>query len=193
MSVKIVRFRYLKNRLMVISTVLIAIVTVCIFEKDLIASFLNQDNRNLRNVKFQKNFLQSQFTSKGIINRTLQLQLKFKTVDLNSEPTKIEAAVSLPFDFNEKLYFKWKLGEGVVALENKISGELNGILKNEIKNISLSVTGFGKETNHQIGFEIYGVKNGKKIYADAVVSSNIEQTFENIVQNVEKIKKQNKD
>lgn len=138
-------------------------------------------------------FLQSQFSSKGIVDRVIQLKLNFTTVQSNSEIAEVVAQVQMPFDYKDKLYFKWKLGEGVVLSEGELSGELNGLLKNEPKKIYLKVTGFSQEINHQIGFEIFGMRNNKKIYADALVASNLESTFENTVQNVEKIKAENKE
>ena len=138
-------------------------------------------------------FLQSQFSSKGVVDRVIQLKLNFETVQSNSEMAEVVAHVQMPFDFKDKLYFKWKLGEGVVLSVGELSGELNGLLKNEPKKIYLKVTGFSQEINHQIGFEIFGIRNNKKIYADALVASNLESTFENTVQNVEKIKAENKE
>lgn len=133
-------------------------------------------------------FLQSQFSSKGLIDRIIQLKLNFTEAALNSEKVEVTADVQMPFEFNGKLYFKWKLGQDVILSEGKLTGEINGIKKNEIKKISIAITGFSKENNHHIGFEIYGIKNGKKIYGDALIASDLENTFENVVQNVEKIK-----
>lgn len=133
-------------------------------------------------------FLQSKFSSKGVVDRIIQLNINSTQVNLNSEKAEISAEISMPFDFNDKLFFRWKLGQDVVLASGEISGEINSLLKNETKKIMISVTGFSKENNHQIGFEIYGVKNGKKIFGDAMIASDIDSTFENTVQNVEKIK-----
>lgn len=133
-------------------------------------------------------FLQSKFSSKGVVDRIIQLKMNFEKAKLNSEKVEISAEVQMPFDFNDKLYFRWKLGQDVILAEGELSGEINGLFKNEVKKVSLWVTGFSKENNHHIGFEIYGIKNGKNIYGDALIASDIENTFENIVQNVEKIK-----
>ena len=124
----------------------------------------------------------------GVVNRIIQLKLKFTEAKLNSEKVKVTAEVSMPFDFSEKLYFKWKLGPDVVLAEGELTGSIDGVLKNEVKKVTFTVTGFSKENNHQIGFEIYGIKKGKNVYGDALIASDLENTFENIVQNVEKIK-----
>lgn len=133
-------------------------------------------------------FLQSKFSSKGVADRIIQLNMNFEKAELNSEKIEISAEVQMPFDFNDKLYFRWKLGQDVILSEGELTGEINGLFKNEPKKLSIWVTGFSKENNHHVGFEVYGIKNGKNIYGDALIASDIENTFENIVQNVERIK-----
>ena len=118
-------------------------------------------------------FLQSQFTSKGVVNRVIQLKLNYEEVKLNSERAGVFAEIKMPFDFSDKLYFKWKLGQDVILAEGELTGEINGLLKDEAKKIFLTVTGFSKENNHHIGFEIYGVKNGNRIYGDALIASDL--------------------
>lgn len=132
--------------------------------------------------------LQSKFSSKGVVDRIIQLELKFDEVKTNSEKALVTAEISMPFDFNDKLYFRWKLGQDVYITEGSLTGEIIGLTKNETKKIYLTVTGFSKETNHHIGFEVYGIKNGKNIFGDALIASDLESTFENTVQNVERIK-----
>ena len=141
-------------------------------------------------VSDKKNYfvLQSKFMSKSLTNRIIQVKLNFKEVATDSEKTEITAVISMPFDFNDKLYFKWKLGPAVVLSEGELSGEIQGLLKNDPKEITLKITGFSKEANHHIGFEIHATQNSKKIYGEAFAASDLENTFENTVQNVEKIK-----
>ena len=79
-----------------------------------------------------------------------------------------------------------RVGDAVTNFNVRVRSR--GSSLNESKKISISVTGFSKENNHHIGFEIYGIKNGKNVYGDALIASDIENTFENVVQNVEKIK-----
>lgn len=138
--------------------------------------------------KISSSFLQSEFTGKGVVDRTIQLKLNFDKKNLNSELVEISAEVRLPFDFNDKLFFRWKLGQDVFLIDGNLNGQVDGLLKNETKKVIITVTGFSKESNHHIGFEIYGIKNGKNIFADGLIASDLENTFENTVQNVEKIK-----
>ena len=133
-------------------------------------------------------FLQSKFTSKGIVDRVIKLKLNADSASSNSEKVEITAEFKIAFDFSDQLHFRWKLGPDIRIVEGDLSGAVNGLTGNESKKLSITVTGFSKETNHQVGFEISGIKNGKNIFADGVIASDMENTFENIVQNVEKIK-----
>ncbi len=133
-------------------------------------------------------FLQSKFSAKGIVNRVLQLKLNADKASTNSEKVEISAEFTLPFDFGDQLHFRWKLGPDVMLIDGALSGQVNGLTGNESKKLTITVTGFSKENNHQVGFEISGIKNGKNIFADGLIASDFENTFENIVQNVEKIK-----
>jgi hypothetical protein len=130
----------------------------------------------------------SQFSSKGVVDRIIDLKLSFDEVAKNTDKSSIHVKINMPFDFNEKLHYHWKLGQGVALHSGEIDGELDHLFKNETKEISIDVTGFSKEINHHVGFEIYGLKNGHKIYGEGLVASDLENTFESIVQNVEKIK-----
>ncbi|MEK6628007.1 MAG: hypothetical protein AABY53_05230 [Bdellovibrionota bacterium] len=132
--------------------------------------------------------LQSKFSSKGVANRIIQVRLNSDEKQSNTEKVEISAEVSTPFDFTDKLYFKWQLGQDVILVSGELAGEIHSLLKNEPKKIYLTVTGFSKENNHHVRFEISGTKNGKSIYGDALIASDLENTFENTVQNVEKIK-----
>ncbi len=161
------------------------IVSILLISAGLSFYFFQQPNAFSRP---PSDFLQSKFSSKGVVDRIIQLRLNYDKVELDSEKAAVTAEINMPFDFNDKLFFKWKLGQDVVLTDGEISGEISTLLKNETKKVMISVSGFSKENNHQIGFEIYGVKNGKKIFGDAMITSDIESTFENTVQNVEKIK-----
>lgn len=133
-------------------------------------------------------FLQSKFTGKGVVDRVIKLKLNAGKASSNSEKVEISAEFKLAFDFDEQLHYRWKLGQDVILVDGALSGQVNGLTGNESKKLTITVSGFSKETNHQVGFEISGIKNGKNIFADGLIASDMENTFENIVQNVEKIK-----
>lgn len=132
--------------------------------------------------------LQSVFTSKGVVNRLIQIELQYETVKTHGEVAEIKALVSMPFNSPSTLNYKWKLGEGVSITEGSESGQIENLIKGESRIITLHVKGFGQESNHQIGFEVTGNRSGQALYGDAMIASDLENTFENTVQNVERLK-----
>ena len=133
-------------------------------------------------------YIPSVFATKGLGDKILQVKISHEEVQLNSETSEVSVAVSLPYDFSEKLNYRWKIGQGVEVLTGDISGQVDGLMAGESKVLRLQVKGFSKQENHHIGFEIYGKKNGRSLYGDALSASDLESTFENTVQNVERIK-----
>lgn len=134
------------------------------------------------------NFIPSLFTTAPNSNRIISIKLLAEPVQTDSEINNLTAHISMPFEFIGDLHYKWSLGEGVTLQNGDLSGKFENLSKDEVKSINLSVRGFSKETNHHIKFEVYAVKNQKRIYGEALVASDRENTFENTVQNVEKIK-----
>ena len=145
-------------------------------------------NSQAKPLQSKKSFLQSEFSGHGVVNRIIRLKLNFENAKSDSEQVAVTAQISMPFEYTDKLFFKWKLGENVVLASGQLTGEVNSVLKDEKKTITIFVTGFSKEINHHIGFEVSGIKNGKTIFADALIASDLENTFENTVRQVEKIK-----
>ena len=133
-------------------------------------------------------FLPSVFATKGLGDKVLQVKIRHDDVSTNSEESEIVAEVSMPFDFNSRLNYRWKIGEGVEILQGELSGFVDGLQAKDSKLVRLKVRGFSRQENHHIGFEIYGKSNGRAIYGDALSASDLENTFENTVQNVERIK-----
>ena len=132
--------------------------------------------------------LQSIFTSKGAATRIIQIDLQYDSVKTHSEDVEIKAFVSMPFSYSPVLHYKWKLGEGVIVTNGSLTGQITNLVKGEPQLITLNVKGFGLESNHQVGFEVIGSQSAQKLYGDAMIASNLEDTFENTVQNVERLK-----
>ncbi len=133
-------------------------------------------------------FVPSVFATKGLGDKILQVKIRHDDVEKNSDSSEVVAEVSMPFAFNAGLNYRWKIGQGVEVIEGEVSGTIPGLQLNETKIIKLKVRGFSREENHHIGFEVYGKNNGRAIYGDALSASDKENTFENTVQNVERIK-----
>ena len=135
----------------------------------------------------------SQFSSHGVVDRLIDL--KIKTGDLKSEhaneSTNIVAHFSVPFDLSEPLHYKWTLGQNVTLTDGVLEGQLTSPpVKDQVEKIAISVKGFSADQLRHIGFEIWGERNGRRIYADGLISSQKENSFEAIVQHVEKMKNQ---
>jgi hypothetical protein len=132
--------------------------------------------------------LQSVFTSKGTSARLIKVSLEYDNVETDDKIAEVTAHISMPFDFVRNMNFRWKLGEGVQIVEGAPEGILQGLRAGEEVPVRIKVKGFSLQQNHHVGFEINGALNGKYIHGDALVASDLENTFENTVQNVERIK-----
>ena len=119
-----------------------------------------------------------------------QIQVKLtSTISSGSSPaTSVVAAVSLPFDHDGDLKYQWLLTEKVNLKSGKLSGTLSNFKKQKNYEVPIEVIGFSSTENQQIVFRISGTKNGRKMQSDAIIASKKESTFEDIVQNVERIK-----
>ena len=135
----------------------------------------------------------SQFSSHGVVDRLIDLKIttgNLKSQNAN-ESTDIVAHVSVPFDLNEPLHYKWTLGQNVFLGDGILEGSVtNPLVKDQIEKIVISVKGFSADQLRHIGFEVWGERNGRRIYADGLISSQKENSFEDIVQHVEKMKNQ---
>lgn len=139
--------------------------------------------QRISRTSFAKPMNISQYSSRGIIDRVLHLDFKLK------DSKEVFAIVSMPFDFDGEIQYQWTLGENVTVIEGTLKGSLHAGLKKDFpQQIKITVQGFDKNQSRHIGFEIWGDKNGRRIYADGLISSQQENSFETIVQNVEKIK-----
>ncbi len=132
----------------------------------------------------------SQYSSQGIVDRVIQLKLRTENLTKSGE-TEITANIILPFDLREELHFKWTLGQNVILQEGLLEGiSPDGIKKNQIEKIKITVKGYTVDQLRHIGFEVWALHGERRLYADGLISSQQEKSFENIVQHVEKMKAQ---
>lgn len=111
-----------------------------------------------------------------------------ETSDENAT-VKINLILNASFDLPESLNYQFKLGENVALVEGDLEGTLaKGLKQNVNTNLSISVRGYSTIQNRHILFEIFGKQKGKFIRSSILLASDKENTFENTVQNVEKIK-----
>ncbi len=145
---------------------------------------------NVRPKSFSPIMAVSDFTENGVVDRIIQLKISEDHIAKSeTESVKINAQVEMPFDFDGPLEFKWILTENIY-LQNGASR--SGLLKNmkahQAQTVSIEVFGFSAKENRQVAFQVWGSKNGRKVFADGIIATQKEQTFEHIVQNVERIK-----
>ena len=133
----------------------------------------------------------STFTGQGQ-NQLIQLKLKQKSIATkDQEVVPLVASVSVPFDYPGELNYQWLLTENVILKEGQLNASLKNLEKNKIYSVEINVSGFSTLENRQVVFRVFGSINGHKISADGIIASKKEDTFEDIVKNVEKIKAEN--
>ena len=128
----------------------------------------------------------SQYSYMGPVERTINLKLELNKAQFNSS-AKIRAVVNLPYDYNQPLEYKWKLGQNVKLQKGfTLSGRISSLKKNSPVEITIIVDQFQANDARFVRFEVFGTDPNKRIYSDGVVSSQQENAFESIVQEVEK-------
>lgn len=132
----------------------------------------------------------SDFAENGVVDRIIQLHLSEDHIAKSeTESVKISAQIEMPFDFDGPLEFKWILTENIHLQNDALrSGQLKNIKAQQAQTVTIEVLGFSENENRQVAFQIWGSKNGRKVFADGIITTQKEQTFEHIVQNVERIK-----
>ena len=132
----------------------------------------------------------SQYSSHGVVDRIINLKIETSRKANSDSISEVAALISLPFDFDGELHYKWTLGQNVILKEGSLSGTtIKSFQKDKQEQIYISVEGFTPKNLRHIGFEIYGIKNNRRIFADGLISSQKEQSFEKTVQRNSGIKK----
>lgn len=129
---------------------------------------------------------QSIYTNRGVVERSIQIELSSENLPNGNQ--QITAEIKLAFDHSDALTFKWGLGENVKIVSGELEGKISNFESNRPKKIQLLVNGFTESENRHINFEVLGEKNNRRLYGDSLLASKPETTFENTVQNVERIK-----
>lgn len=149
--------------------------------------YSNMKNSSTNPKKFPPQIYVSQYSSRGIVDRSINL--KITSVHKRNSTTEVVAFVSMPFDFKGKIQYKWTLGQDVHLLEGQLAGDSEADFRRSIpQQIRILVSGYGPENLRHIGFEAWADKNGRRLYAEGLISSQKENSFEDIVQHVEKLK-----
>lgn len=129
----------------------------------------------------------SQYSYMGPVERTIELKLLLNKPKFDSSGT-VRAVISLPYDYNSPLQYKWKLGQNVKLQKGySLTGTIPSIKKDTPVEITISVDQFQATDTRFVRFEVFGTDPNKRIFSDGIVSSHQENAFESIVQEVEKI------
>lgn len=128
----------------------------------------------------------SQFTYRGVVDRTIQLSFKVE----KGEITKIIARVETQYDYDFPLNYEWKLGEGVRLNSGELTGQVEKMQQGQPLEIELNVAGFSSNAARFVRFEILGTNPQKRAFVDGIVNSQ-DKSFEKIVQEIENYKKSN--
>lgn len=129
---------------------------------------------------------QSQLSYKGAVDRSIQLDVKIKKASIST----INAHVTAPYHSSEAHHFQWTLGPNVELVEGQLKGQMN-LVKNESEVIQIKVKNFDSIEKKFIRFEITGQNQKRITFVDAIISSDQKDSFEEIVKEVELIKKEN--
>lgn len=131
----------------------------------------------------------SEFTGYGVIERSIKIKLtEQRKSKLDQDLVYINVSIEVPYDFNGPLEYKWLVGENVSLETGLVHGKLTNLKAHQKQILTVGVRGFSKLENRHVAFQIAGLRDGRKIFADGIIASLQEETFENTVQNVEKLR-----
>ncbi len=126
----------------------------------------------------------SEFSYKGAVQRSIGLKF---TIDKKSI-SEVTALMQVPSDYAGTLTYKWMLGEGLKISEGSQTGQLSADQQKKFST-SIKVSGFNEPTKRFIRFEILSDDPQRRLFADGLISSDQENSFEQIVKEVEEYKK----
>jgi len=138
-----------------------------------------------KNMHGLSSFNHSQFTYRGLAERSIQLKFK---VNKNQIST-VTAVIETDYDYNYPVNIEWKLGQFIQLNEGQLKQTIPFLKKNQPVSFVLKIEGFNSSENKFIRFEALGTHPHRRIFTDGIVSSQIENSFEKIVQEVEAYKK----
>ncbi len=129
----------------------------------------------------------SEFSYRGAVEKSIDLKFSIEKNDVS----KITAHIRLPDNYTDAVKYKWMLGAGVTISSGDIEKTIQPVEKNKSFDLQISVRGFNIMPVKHIRFEIIGKNPNHRIFADGIVSSDQENSFEATVKDVEQYKKEN--
>ena len=134
----------------------------------------------------------SSFANGGPTQKLFNIKLDYTPADNDqNQVVEITAKIKVPFNYHFPVSYSWKLSPDVKLISGPLNGEISsGVSANEEVAVKIQVSGFTKTINRHIWFEAKSVAQGHALYSEVMAASDMENTFENVVQNVERIKAQ---
>lgn len=152
----------------------------------LVLSSCTQKNENthvIQNAQYGTHAVHNtQYSYMGPVERSINLKLSLNKASISY----LKASFSVPYNYNSKLQYKWKLGPNVTLHQGSLTGSIDSLKKDESVDVVIAVKNFNSDENRFVRFEIFGTDPMKRIFSDGIVSSHQESSFESIVQEVEK-------
>ena len=130
----------------------------------------------------------SQFSIRGVSVDPLKIDFK---PEYNKNETEVQFIISTQYNIEGPLFYTLQLGPDVEILSGQLNGKIINLSTNESQNITIKLKGFVKEFNRFIKIILFTEGSNRKVYSEGIFSTQNENSFEKIVQEVEEYKKEN--
>lgn len=148
-----------------------------------LTSCFEKDNKNSHGLSA---IPRTEFSYRGAVDRSIKLKFNVQ----KSKTSEIVAVAQLPENYNGPIQYKWFLGDGVQLEEGLLENKIDNFQKSKLI-AQIKVKGFTNDRLKHIRFEIFGEKSQRRLFADGIISSQQENSFEEIVKEIENYKKEN--
>lgn len=162
------------------SGTIIFISTILLF----MSSCFEQDTKSSAG---SKSISQSELGYRGNVERSIELKFILK----KSNITKITAIAKVPMNYKGTLKYKWTLGSGLTIQSGELTGTIDKIAENKPLVLQIQINGFDEKNIKHVRFEIMGTDSDRPVFADGIVSSDQQNSFEQVVKEIENYKIEN--
>ncbi len=105
------------------------------------------------------------------------------------EVTILKANIQALKNFGPGLVYTWNLPNDITLVEGKLTEDLGDFSANQTREFMISVRGFSKQQKKFVSFEIKGQLESRSINREILISSRPEDSFEYLIQQQEKKRK----
>jgi hypothetical protein len=104
-----------------------------------------------------------------------------------NEPVTLNGKISINHPIDETLSYSWSLPDGVKLIRGVMSEEIDKLQMGQVIDVSITVTGFSKESQKIITLSAGSYQKGEKIGNSTVIPSRPEDTFEYIAPEIKRV------